>query len=153
MIIKKSELQILEFNMLGINIISFPDNADIDDHTSDEFDIEFEVFISTENDRHFKIMIRLNNFKNDQPLQGGYGIDVTGEFKYKFKKNIEISDDRKSQLVSRSAIPMAIAHFRSIIALTTSNFYKGSYFLPSIDLNHLFQKKLESIEIRDESEV
>lgn len=148
--IKKSELQIIEFNLLGLNILSFSKDNNINDSTSDEFDVEFDIFISTDNDRHFKIMIRLNNIKNEDN-QTGYGIDIMGEFKFKFKKNTILSDDRKSQLVSRSALPMAIAHFRSIIALTTSNFYKGSYFLPSIDLNHLLKKKLESMNITNET--
>ena len=144
--IKKSELQIIDFNLLGINIISFPENENVNNETRNKFDIDFDVFINTDNDRQFKIMIRLNNFK-DEGFQSGYGIDVTGEFKFKFDKKSDLSEDKRSQLVSRSALPMAIAHLRSIIALTTSNFY-GSYFLPSIDLNHLLQKKLKSIDVQ-----
>lgn len=143
--IKKSDLQIIEFNLLGINILS---HLEIKKKTSDKFKIDFDVFIDNIDESQFKIMIRLSNIKNDDN-QGGYGIDVSGEFKFKFKNNIDIPEDRKSQLVSRSALPMAIAHIRSIIALTTSNFYKGSYFLPSIDLNSLLQKKLKSLDLKE----
>ena len=147
--IKKSELQIENFNLLGINVISFPENEEIDGkiETNNDFDFDFDVFFNNEHENLFKIIIRMDNFKKNQN-QEGYGIDVFGEFMFKFDETLEKSEDIKSVLVSRSALPMAIAHLRSIIAMVTSNFHFGSYFIPSIDMNHLLQDKLESIDVQ-----
>jgi len=149
--IKKSELKIEKFNLLGINIISFPGNEEENDKvaTNDDIDIDFEVFFNIENENLFKIIIRMDNF-NDSQIQQGYGIDVFGEFKFKFDETLEISEDTREVLVSRSALPMAIAHLRGVIALVTSNFHPGSYFIPSIDMNHLLKRKIESTDIEHE---
>ncbi len=146
--IKKSELKIGNFNLLGINIISFPGNEDEEDNivTNGDFDFDFDVFFNDDDEDLFKIIVRMDNFKDDQ-FQQGYGIDVFGEFEFKFEKGLDKPEEIRGALVSRSALPMAIAHLRSVIAITTSNFHLGSYFIPSIDMNHLLQKKIESMEV------
>lgn len=151
--IKKSELKIEGFNLLGINIISFPGNEDENQSsiTNSNFDFDFDVFFNTDNESQFKIIVRMDNF-NESQIQQGYGIDVFGEFRFKFDEDLDISNKDRNVLVSRSALPMAIAHLRSIVAITTSNFHLGSYFIPSIDMNHLLQKKIESMEVEVDSE-
>ena len=153
--IKKSELRIEKFTLLGINIICYTN--DLEDNevvelTNDEFNLDFDVFVKSEDERYFKIIIRLVNYDKILP-EAGYGIDVSGEFLFKFDNKEELSEDKKQLLMSRSALPMAIAHIRSVIASTTSNFSLGSYYVPSIDLNHLFKAKRDSIEVENEMEI
>jgi hypothetical protein len=150
--IKKSELRIEKFNLLGLNIISFPENDEENTRveTNSNFDFDFDVFFSSDDESLFKIIVRMDNYNQNQTNQG-YGIDVFGEFKFRFDKKRKLSEDQKNNFVGRSALPMAIAHLRSIVAITTSNFHLGSYFIPSIDMNHLLQKKIETMDVETDS--
>lgn len=162
MIIKRSELRIEKFNLLGINVISFPydedgtvnelSNKTAKELTNNKFDLDFDIFLNKEDVDMFKIMIRLDNFDSKKERQSGYGIDVSGEFKFRFNNAKDLDDDHQSVLISRSALPMAIGHIRSVIAITTGNFHLGSYYLPSIDLNDLFEKKANSLQVNIDDE-
>ncbi|MHA7830693.1 MAG: hypothetical protein ACX93O_06315 [Flagellimonas sp.] len=154
MIIKRSELRIEKFNLLGINVISFAndDSGTAKELTNNNFDLDFDIFLNKEDIDMFKIMIRLDNFDIKNTKQTGYGIDVSGEFKFRFNNAKGLDDDMQSVLISRSALPMAIGHIRSVIAITTGNFHLGPYYLPSIDLNDLFEKKANSLQVNVENE-
>lgn len=146
--IRKSELIIENFNLMGMNIVSFSGEDEFSENivTNSNFDFDFDIFFNNEEENLFKIIVRIDNF-NENQIEYGYGIDVFGEFKFRFVDGTNFSEKTKNILVSKSALPMAIAHLRSIVAITTSNFQYGSYFIPSIDMNDLLQKKIESLDV------
>jgi len=76
----------------------------------------------------------------EKPLPG-YVLFIEGMCIFTFDKNIELTDQDKSDLLHISGLNICINSLRNILATITANGPFGKYSLPSIDVNKLLINK------------
>lgn len=101
-------------------------------------DIDFAIVKDEENTRVF-IKTAINQGDNNLP---GYSIFAEGVAIFELISNASLSEEDKKSLLQYSAVSIAINSLRGFISSLTANAPFGKYIFPSIDVNNLFQQKL-----------
>ena len=103
-------------------------------------DIDFAIVKDKDNTRVF-IKASINQGDNNLP---GYSIFAEGVAIFELISTSSLSEDDKKSLLQYSAVSIAINSLRGFISSLTANAPFGKYILPSIDVNNLFQQKVNT---------
>lgn len=104
-------------------------------------DMDFAIIKETDSTRVF-IKTAINHGDNKLP---GYSIFAEGVAIFELTSTNTLSEEDKKSLLQYSAVSIAINSLRGFISSLTANAPFGKYILPSIDVNNLFQQKLERV--------
>ena len=104
-------------------------------------DIDFAIVKEAESTRVF-IKTAINQGDNNLP---GYSIFAEGVAIFELISTTSLSEEDKKSLLQYSAVSIAINSLRGFISSLTANAPFGKYILPSIDVNNLFQQKVNNV--------
>ncbi len=141
-----SPLILLDFAIINSNFkfIAPTDNSDIRSLISEYLiDIDYAIIQEPDNTRVF-IKSSINQI--EEPING-YSIFAEGVAVFAISKTVKLSDDDKKSLLQFSAVSIALNSLRGFISSLTANAPFGRYILPSIDVNDLFQQKVNAIPV------
>ena len=136
-----SPLELNDFAIINCNFkFTAPPNKTNIRKVFEEYllDIDFAIVKDEENTRVF-IKIAINQGDNNLP---GYSIFAEGVAIFELIANDTLSEEDKKSLLQYSAVSIALNSLRGFISSLTANAPFGKYILPSIDVNNLFQQKL-----------
>jgi len=141
--IKRSELILKDFFLLGQQIEFIDGESGYNDPVSDLFekynvDIDFKIENNDDRKLLYLFVRVLINVDEEIP---GYRIYTECNAIYSFQDDIELTEQDKADLLFGSGLSMCINQLRSLIASATSMFPLGKYFIPSIDINQLMADK------------
>ena len=112
-------------------------------------DLSFDILSQKNVFDHFalKLDISINNGRNKQV---GYIIFVKIDYLFVIDNIKSLNDGQIANLMTHSAIAIAIADLRGYLYNATSHFPLGAYSLPSIDMQKLFEDKQKEIDSSNE---
>lgn len=138
-----SPLVLNDFAIINCNFkfTAPPDKTDIRKIVEEyALDIDSAIVKDKDNTRIF-IKTAINQGDNNLP---GYSIFAEGVAIFELISTNSLSEEDKKSLLQYSAVSIAINSLRGFISSLTSNAPFGKYILPSIDVNNLFQQKVDT---------
>jgi preprotein translocase subunit SecB len=149
--IKRSELNILSYNILNSNFTTVIKSEDKISTLkkgihNKNFTIDFDIF-SGKADTEFSIMLQISSTdKKNKIPESGYSFSLKVRCLFYLDTIKELNDDIRNQYILFSALPMVISIARSHLALVSANGIFGTFTLPAIDLQNLINKWFEKEE-------
>ncbi|MBP7556642.1 MAG: protein-export chaperone SecB [Chitinophagaceae bacterium] len=148
MTIKQSPLELKEFNILNVDCRFVAPKIEVDVEklfNSYEIDINFAIRQIAEGTVYVLFVKAEINYEVPPTIQKeGYEmyIESVGVFSV---KDTKISDEEKLTLLTNSGLVMVLNFLRTKLADITAHFPMGKYYIPSIDLKDLVEKKQKTL--------
>lgn len=139
-----SPLVLIDFAIINSNFKFVPSTNDInlrEISSSYEIDIDFAIIDEDDSTRVF-IKANINDVENQKP---GYAIFAEGVGVFHLSKDSSLSKEDKESLLQYSAVSISLNSLRGFISTLTANAPFGRYTLPSIDVNNLFNQKMQPV--------
>ena len=141
--VSKSPLILNNFFLLNLDYqFKQPDKkleTNVPDLT-DSYNIEIDYAFQKPEKETYQLFTKIGVNDNEEPLPG-YILFIEGVCIFTFDRQIELSEQNKSNLLHFSGLNICINSLRNILATTTANGPFGRYTLPSIDVNVLLDDK------------
>lgn len=146
--IKKSDLILLDFNILNFNFRTDINFEGVPDFHIYKVDMEFKILNNKINDFEFLNILALNiNF--DETKLPGYSFSLLASGKFNILNFEKHTETEKTNLIFRSTLPIMIANSRAFLANATAFGKFGKYYLPSVDILHFLNNyKLDKSKIK-----
>lgn len=142
---KFSPLELSDFSILNCNLHFIPPKDGVDPkELFSKYPLDLDYAISAEGD-NIKLFIKAMINWTESPLEG-YKIFAEGVAFFKLPLSVEMRQIDRAVLSNYSTISIALNSLRGFISALTGHAPFGKYTLPSVDVNDLFNQKLEFFE-------
>jgi preprotein translocase subunit SecB len=106
----------------------------------DDYNIDIDFAFQNLDKETFQLFTKIGVNDIEEPLSG-YILFIEGVCVFSFDKQIELSEQGKSNLLHFSGLNICINSLRNILSTITANGPFGRYTLPSIDVSILLDDK------------
>lgn len=144
----RSPLKLNNFLLLNhhYNFIQPNDDQEINIiETVNQYNLDIDFTFKEIGKDEFQLFSKIGVNDQEKPLPG-YILFVEGVCFFSFDKNIQLTDQNKSNLLHISGLNICINSLRNILASTTANGPFGKYTLPAIDVGQLLKDKQAKLE-------
>lgn len=147
------QIKLSPLNLKDLAIINF--NYSFSPAKDEELPTLFEKYLLDVNfatkkisESLYQVMIKVDINNKELKKFSGYSIfaECVGVYQISQSKIESIELEEIKSLLTNSGLIMTLNFLRNFIAITTSSFPYGKYFMPSIDLKDLIEQKMKAIE-------